>query len=68
MLFERHDTHWHFSACLPTTSRFHNLSGGAHADALGHADAVPATLRRRCRYCLREVPEEMPPPLSEQWE
>ena len=25
---------------LPTTSRFHNLSSGALADALGHADAV----------------------------
>ena len=25
---------------LPTTSRFHNLSNAALADALGHADAV----------------------------
>ena len=25
---------------LPTTSRFYNLSSGALADALGHADAV----------------------------
>jgi len=33
-----------------TTSRFHNLSNGALADALGHADAVLKALRRSARH------------------
>jgi hypothetical protein len=34
---------------LPITSRFHNLSSGALADALGHADAVPKGAEAECK-------------------
>jgi hypothetical protein len=34
---------------LPTTSRFHNLSSGALADALGHADAVLKGAEAECK-------------------
>jgi hypothetical protein len=32
-----------------TTSRFHNLSNGALADALGHADAVLKGAEAECK-------------------
>jgi hypothetical protein len=40
---------------LPTTSRFHNLSSGALADALGHADAVPKGAEAECKALKDEI-------------
>jgi len=38
-----------------TTSRFHNLSNGALADALGHADAVLKGAEAECRALKDEA-------------
>jgi len=40
---------------LPTTSRFHNLSSGALADALGHADAVLKGAEAECKALKDEI-------------
>jgi hypothetical protein len=40
---------------LPITSRFHNLSSGALADALGHADAVPKGAEAECKALKDEI-------------
>jgi hypothetical protein len=40
---------------LPTTSRFHNLSNGALADALGHADAVLKGAETECKALKDEI-------------
>src|SRR6476646_3464945 len=40
---------------LPTTSRFHNLSSGALADALGHTDAVLKGAEAECKALKDEV-------------
>jgi integrase len=40
---------------LPTTSRFHNLSNGALADALGHADAVLKGAEAECKALKDEI-------------
>jgi len=40
---------------LPTTSRFHNLSNAALADALGHADAVLKGARVECKALKDEI-------------
>ena len=40
---------------LPTTSRFHNLSNGALADALGHADAVLKGAEAECKALKEEI-------------
>jgi hypothetical protein len=40
---------------LPTTSRFHNLSSGGLADALGHADAVLKGAAAECRALKDEI-------------
>ena len=39
----------------PTTSRFHNLSTGALADALGHADAVLKGAEAECKALKDEI-------------
>ena len=41
-----------------TTSRFHNLSNGALADALGHADAVLKGAEAECRALKDEISAE----------
>lgn len=38
-----------------TTSRFHNLSNGALADALGHADAVLKGAEGECKALKDEI-------------
>jgi hypothetical protein len=38
-----------------TTSRFHNLSNGALADALGHADAVLKGAEAECKALKDEI-------------
>jgi hypothetical protein len=43
------------AADLPTTSRFHNLSSGALADALGHADAVLKGVEAECKALKDEI-------------
>ena len=40
---------------LPTTSRFHNLSSGALADALGRADAVLKGAEAECKALKDEI-------------
>ena len=40
---------------LPTTSRFHNLSNAAPADALGHADAVLKGAEAECKALKDEI-------------
>ena len=40
---------------LPTTSRFHNLSSSALADALGHADAVLKGAEAECKALKDEI-------------
>ena len=40
---------------LPTTSRFHNLSSVALADALGHADAVLKGAEAECKALKDEI-------------
>jgi hypothetical protein len=40
---------------LPTTSRFHNLSNAALADALGHADAVLKGAEVECKALKDEI-------------
>jgi hypothetical protein len=40
---------------LPTTSRFHNLSHGQLADALGHADAVLKDAETECKALKDEI-------------
>ena len=40
---------------LPTTSRFHNLSNGALADALGHADACLKGAEAECNALKDEI-------------
>jgi hypothetical protein len=40
---------------LPTTSRFHNLSSAALADALGHADAVLKGAEAECKALKDEI-------------
>jgi hypothetical protein len=39
----------------PTISRFHNLSSGALADALGHADAVLKGAEAECKALKDEI-------------
>jgi|SRR5580658_6710417 hypothetical protein len=39
---------------LPTTSRFHNLSNAALADALGHADAALKGAEAECKLLKDE--------------
>jgi hypothetical protein len=39
----------------PTTSRFHNLSSAALADALGHADAVLKGAEAECKALKDEI-------------
>jgi hypothetical protein len=43
------------AANLPITSRFHNLSTGALADALGHADAVLKGADAECKALKDEI-------------
>ena len=40
---------------LPTTSRFHNLSNAALADALGHADASLKGAEAECKALKDEI-------------
>jgi hypothetical protein len=40
---------------LPTTSRFHNLSNGQLADALGHSDAVLKGAEVECKALKDEI-------------
>ena len=40
---------------LPTTSRFHNLSNAALADALGHADASAKGAEAECKALKDEI-------------
>jgi hypothetical protein len=40
---------------LPTTSRFHNLSNGALADVLGHADASLKGAEAECKALKDEI-------------
>jgi hypothetical protein len=40
---------------LPTTSRFHNLSNEALADALGHADALLKGAEAECKSLKDEI-------------
>ena len=40
---------------LPTTSRFHNLSNGQLADALGHADASLKGAEAECKALKDEI-------------
>jgi hypothetical protein len=39
----------------PTTSRFHNLSNGALADALGHAEACLKGAEAECKALKDEI-------------
>jgi hypothetical protein len=42
------------ATCVPTTSRFHNLSDQMLADAIGHADAVLKGAEAECKVLKDE--------------